>query len=350
MLGAASSTAFRIREQGNVTIAMDKIASVEDESGTQPVISCYEAWRSEWREVLRASPELSIFVLIDIAQEPSLLSTVRDNDLPSACLYGYEADAPIAKGTPRLVQIDPQRDEKLLSRLIRQSSSRPVATVIAASCSLPALLSHLRASMDVRLEGHDDMFLAIWDPSILGTLIGTGADKTLYVEGPVLSLEQAKTLIGPICHWWYWDRKGNRRDVARRVAQSNISPGELPLHLNSTQVEMLVEASVPDHLIYHLGTNLPELLEKLPTDKRYEFVCQQLKRARTYGLEGTGDLVNYIAIGLGFGAQFDEHAEVATILQQVKDKKLSFDQAIKSLPEDEMSKAAQAPDLLDSPK
>ena len=204
--------------------------------------------------------------------------------------------------------------------------------------------------MDVRLEEHDDMFLAIWDPSILGLLIGTGTDNTLYVEGPALAQEQAKALLGPICYWWYWDRKGNRHEVAHRVAQSGVLAADLPLQLNSVQVEMLVEASVPDHLIYHLGTNLPELLEKLPTEKRYKFVCQQLKRARTYGLEGTGDLVNYVAIALAFGAQFDEKAEAAAILQQVRDKKLSFDRAIKSLPEDEMSKAAQAPDLLDGPK
>jgi hypothetical protein len=329
---------------------MEAMTLVENETGTQLAASCYEGWRGEWQEALAALPELSLFVLIDIAQEPSLLQQIRASDLPSACLYGYDADAPIARGTPRLVQIDPLRDEKLLSRLIRQSSSRPVATVIAASCSLAMLLSHLRASMDVQLEGHDDMFLAIWDPSILAALIGTNADKTLYVEGPVLAQEQAKALVGPIRHWWYWDRKGNRHDVAQRIAQSDILAADLPLQLNSEQVEMLVEASVPDHLIYHLGTNLPELLEKLPTEKRYEFVCQQLKRARTYGLEGTGDLVNYVAIALAFGAQFDEQAEVVAILRQVKAKKLGFDQAIKSLPEDEMSKAAQVPDLLDSPK
>ena len=329
---------------------MEAITLVENETSTQLVTSCYEGWQGEWRAALAALPELSLFVLIDIAQEPSLLQQIRDNDLPSACLYGYDADAPIASGTPRLVQIDPLRDEKLLSRLIRHSSSRPVATVIAASCSLAMLLSHLRNSMDVRLEGHDDMFLAIWDPSILGVLIGAKADKTLYVEGPVFAQEQAKALVGPIRHWWYWDRKGNRHDVAQRIAQSDILAAALPLQLNAEQVEILVEASVPDHLIYHLGTNLPELLEKLPTEKRYEFVCQQLKRARTYGLEGTGDLVNYVAIALAFGAQFDEQAEAAAILQQVKDKKLSFDQAIKSLPEDEMIKAAQAPDLLDGSK
>lgn len=317
---------------------------------TQPAKSGYQIWQSEWQEAVSTLPEQGLFALIDIAQEPSLLQKILDNDLPSSCLYGYDADATIAKGTPRLVQIDPLRDEKFLSRLIRQSSHSPVATLLAANCNHPELLSHLRAGMDVRLEGHDDMFMAIWDPSILATLIGVKEDETLHVDGPVLTPEQAKALIGPIRRWWYWDRNENMHEVAQSVTQSGISADELPLRLNAAQIEILVEASVPDHLIYHLGTNLPELLEKLPTDKRYEFVCQQLKRARNHGLEGTGDLVNYVAIALAFGAQFDEQAEVIAILQQVKDKKVSFDQAIKSLPEDEMSKTAQAPDVLDSPK
>lgn len=327
-----------------------EILLTEAALSTQGNLSSYESWLVEWHKAVAASPNQNLFALIDIAQEPSLLQRIRDRDLPSACLYGYAPDSPIAKGTPRLVHIDPLHDETLLSRLIRLSSNRPIATILAASCGLSTLLSHFQACMDVRLDGHDDMFLAIWDPAILGVLLGATADKTLHVEGPVLSPEQAKALVGPIHHWWYWDRKGNRHEIARKVTQTDVLAADLPLQLNSEQVEMLVEASVPDHLIYHLDTNLPELLEKLPIEKRYEFVCQQLKRARTYGLEGTGDLVNYVAIALAFGARFDEQDEVAVTLRQVKEKKLSFDQAIKSLPEEEMSKVAQAPDLLGSPK
>lgn len=317
---------------------------------TQKGASSYDSWHAEWQKIIEASPEQNLFALIDIAQEPSLLQRIRDRELPSACLYGYAPDSPIAKGTPRLVQIDPLRDETLLSRLIGLSSNRPIATILAANCDLSVLLSHIRACTDVRLDGHDDMFLAIWDPAILGVLLGVAADRTLHVEGPVLSLEQAKALVGPIHRWWYWDRKGNRQEIAWMLTQTDVLAVDLPLQLNSEQVEMLVEASVPDHLIYHLRTNLPELLEKLPVDKRYEFVCQQLKRARTHGLEGTGDLVNYVAIALAFGARFDEQDEVAATLRQVKEKKLSFDQAIKSLPEEKMSQVAQVPDLLDSPK
>ena len=63
---------------------------------------------------------------------------------------------------------------------------------------------------------------------------------------------------------------------------------------------------MPDHLLYHLNTNLPELIEKLVAEKPYDFVRQQLKRGRDHGLDGTGELVNYIAIALAFGARFDE--------------------------------------------
>lgn len=304
-------------------------------------------WQMEWQAALSEQPDLNLFALVDVAQEPSLLRRFHSNDLDSACLYGYEPDSPIAKATPRLLQIDRQRHETLLSYLVRQSKFRPLGTMLAATCNLSELTTHLRACMDVRLDGHDDMFLAIWDPAILGTLLGETADQTLHMQGPALTAEQAKALVGPVLHWWYWDRKGNCHNIAKAVVQSNSSPESIPLQLDSQQVDMLVEASVPDHLLYHLNTNLPELIEKLVAEKRYDFVRQQLKRGREHGLDGTGDLVNYIAIALAFGARFDEITSVAQILQRVKDKELSFEQAMKLLPEDEMSESAQAPELLE---
>lgn len=305
-------------------------------------------WQMEWQAALSEKPDLNLFAFVDVAQEPSLLRRFHNNDLDSACLYGYEADSPIAKATPRLLQIDHLRHQTLLSYLLRQIKLRPLGTMLAATCTLPELASHLRACMDVRLEGHDDMFLAIWDPAILGTLLGEEKDQTLHVQGPALSAGQAKTLVGPVLHWWYWDRKGNCHDIVKAVVQSDCPPENLPLQLDSRQVDMLVEASVPDHLLYHLSTNLPELIEKLAAEKRYDFVRQQLRRGRDYGLDGTGDLVNYVAIALAFGARFDESSNVAQILQRVKDKELSFEQAMKLLPEDEMSQTAQAPDVLEA--
>lgn len=306
----------------------------------------YSVWLEDWQKTAKTGCELQLFALLDVAQDRSLISRVADAELPNECLYGYAIDTPIAEATPRLVLIDPVRNENLLSRVVEQLPKRPLATLIAAPCNLSSLAAHLRKAIDVQLEGQESMFLALWDPAILGTLLGINTDKTLHVPGPVLLRAQSRALIGPIDHWWYWDRDGKMHDAAISVVDHDSEPEDFPLKLSQAQVEMLVEASVPDHLIYHLSTNLPELLERLLAKKRYDFVRQQLGRAREYGLRGTGDLLNYVSIALAFGATFDELPAAKEILRKVQRSELSFGQAMKVLPEKEMEQSAHAPDLL----
>ena len=109
---------------------------------------------------------------------------------------------------------------------------------------------------------------------------------------------------------------------------------------------MLVEASVPDHLLQHIEQNQPELLERLPPPDRYDFVRQQLARAREHRLGGTGDLVNYVCISLEYGARFDSVPSVAAALAKVKSGKESFNAAMDMFDEGELKAGAKAPALL----
>ncbi|QLD47855.1 hypothetical protein C9419_01640 [Paraburkholderia fungorum] len=54
--------------------------------------------------------------------------------------------------------------------------------------------------------------------------------------------------------------------------------------------------------------------------------------ARRYGLEGTGDLVNYCRIALAYVDSFNALPEVAALLEQVKSKVLTFDDLMKNFP------------------
>ncbi len=302
-------------------------------------------WQDSWLEALKQDGDIKLYALVDPAQDASIIGRIHDAYLDNECLYGYDLDTPIAKTTPRLIAIASENSNRVLSKLLQQMPHRPVATLLAARCELPVLAQHLRDCMDVELQNLDSMFLAIWDPAILGTLFGVREDQTLHVPGPVLKPYQSQTLLGPIRHWWYWDRQGVMHDAAAFQIKED-RPKELPLLLDAEQTDMLVEASVPDHMLYHLASNLPELLDRLPVEQRYTFVRQQLARGRQYGLLGTGDLVNYISIALAFGAEFDKQAAAGKILAKVESGELTFEQALKQFPEQEMEKCAQAPKLL----
>jgi hypothetical protein len=122
-----------------------------------------------------------------------------------------------------------------------------------------------------------------------------------------------------------------------------------PIVLDEAQVEQLVEAAVPDHLLQHVRQNQPDLLVNLPAQDHYDFVRQQLRRARGHGLQGTGDLVNYVCLALAFGARFDEEPGMAGLLRRVRQQTLSFDALMKQADEAALEAAKTTPSLLMEP-
>jgi Domain of unknown function (DUF4123) len=303
---------------------------------------------SECRDAHAQHPSGLMYALIDAAQDESLMAEFLAARWPSECLFGYAADAHIAQVTPRLVQLPVGMADPLSARLVKAMYQRPVATLLTSPLNLKLLTAHLRQLVDVQLEDMDSMFLALWDPAILGTLVGQADDLSLHVPGPVLDDAQRHTLLAPISAWWYCCREGRAHRIAGGAdGQFTADVATQGFELGSEQIDALVEASVPDHLLHHISQNQPELLERLEVGKRYAFVCQQLHRARAHGIEGMGDLTNYVCVALAYGARFDEFSSVMPWLEQVRSAKLSFDQALDRLSETELSAAAQAPMLLE---
>lgn len=298
-----------------------------------------------WRQLVADGQEVHLFALIDAAVDPRAISLIAEERLANECLFGYPLDSDIARSTPRLVQISRPEESPLLRWITKRTPVQPVATLLAAKVALPDLVAHLKVCADAELEGLDSMYLAFWDPAILGTLIGQADDSTLHVPGPVLRTKQLAFFLHPILRWWYWDREGTLHVAAPAPPASEIQPLQAMV-LAPQQVDDLVEAAVPDHLLQHIRQNQPELIEKLPEPVRYRFVRQQLARARAHGLEGMGDLVNYVCVALAFGSQFDRLANMPELLLQVKNKQMGFVQALEKADEAALQASSSEPELL----
>ncbi len=298
-----------------------------------------------WLQLVANGMNARFFALVDPAVDPRVISLIAEEKLDNECLFGYPLDSDIARSTPRLVQIHYPEASPLVRWIAKRTPHQPVATLIAANAPLEGLSAHLKACADAELEGIDSMYLAFWDPAILGTLIGQAGDSTLHVAGPVLHPDQMAFLLRPILRWWYWDREGALHMAAPVPTPSEIQPLQ-KLILVPQQIDDLVEAAVPDHLLQHIRQNQPELLDKLPESTRYRFARQQLARARAYGLEGTGDLVNYVCVALAFGSDFDRRANMPELLLQVKNKQLDFAQALEKADEAALKASSCEPELL----
>lgn len=268
---------------------------------------------------------LKMYALADAAQDAALPAAIAQ-DGPAQSLFSPDNHSPIAKVSPHLVLLPPlDADARPWKWIERHAPMEPSVTLIAGTADFGVLLAHLVSFLDVRLDDGEEMFLAYWDPAILGSLVGQADDATLHVRGPILTEEQRAALLAPIAAWWYWDRETILHRILAPTQTSSARVDVQPLRFSAAQVALIVEASVPDHVLNYLRENTPEMLIGHAPPDQYRRVREQIGQARTYGIKGTGDLVNYCAVAFSLGFNFDRRTDVAPVLAQVKAGTVKFD-------------------------
>jgi hypothetical protein len=277
------------------------------------------------------NPSINWYALTDSAQDCALHKSLLRPERQVRCLFDYSQESPIAEYAPHLVALGaPKVSCRIWRRLVSRAKSSSCVSILASRMSFDNLYHQLYGCIDVLLPDGDSLFLAFWDPAILGTLLGQKDDATLHVKGPVLTASQKTMLLHGLRDWWYWDRNGiahtvdlnleNGTQVAKRIV------------LCQRQVDALVEASVPDHVLYYLEKNHPELIQDTPSKLRYEIVRLGLVRARAIGLVSMKDLLNYLCIEFFYKDAVWKDQAIASSLKSVKDKRVELSDAIRSFP------------------
>lgn len=279
----------------------------------------------------RTQDTIKWYAIADSAQHSDLPFALLDEATLACCLFGHSQESLIGQCSPYLVELDPPRQESKRWRWITSNAkSKPCISVIAAQLPFDELFFNLTQCMDVLIPGEESIFLAFWDPAILGTLVGQESDDTLYVKGPVLNLSQRAMLARGMRQWSYWDRYGKLHAICESNAVAETE--ELRIRLDQSQVDALVEASVPDHILHYLGKNQSALVHAIPFDRRYEIIIKSLGRARDIGLIEMRDLVNYICAELFYKERMAEEESIVYLLRKVKSRDITLDEAIRNFP------------------
>ncbi|CAE6837827.1 DUF4123 domain-containing protein [Paraburkholderia haematera] len=273
------------------------------------------------------------FALVDPAQDPRLPGVLVSEASALACLF-EDPEADVRAVAPHLIEINTADRPAAMEWLDRHAPQVPCATLLASPLSLAELARHLAAFLEVTLPDRTQMVLAFWDPMIFAALVGMPEDQTLHVTGPVFSEAQRHEFLAPISGWWYWDRSGHLRhlDSSASPAQPDPAGPAVPLLFNQHQVDLIVEASVPDNILHYIRLNQPGLLSRATDEQQYSFIRAQIGKARSYQIEGTGDLVNYCCLAVALGETFDTSPRIASLLRSVKARELSFDNFMVELP------------------
>lgn len=278
------------------------------------------------------------YALVDAAQNPELPSVLGG---AAACLFGSSPGTPIAHVSPHLVALPDDLNARAWQSVVRYASASPCLTVIASSLSLNALHRHLNGHLQVKI-GKDAMHLAYWDPAILAVLVGQEDDDTLYVQGPVFDPGQRASFLSALVAWWYWDR----RQVLRRIrpvegeyATTQAADLVLPLEFKPSQTDLLVQASLPDRILYELRVNQPHLLGGRDEWHNYDLTRRLLNSARGLRIHGLRDQVNFVGTGMILGEEFHLHPDVQPYLEDVPSGSKRFVEALQRVPAEALEAA-----------
>ena len=237
---------------------------------------------------------------------------------------------------PYLLELSPlAADSEIWPSILRAGAEHPASfTLLASRFSFDTLWEHLAAFTEILLPDDTDMIFAFWDPAVLGTLTGLARDRRLHGPARVLRARQRARLLLGISVWWYWDRDGNPQQILPRTNAEAAAAHlvSLPLKLTQVQVDMLVEAGVPDQLLSMVMENQPQLLWDIPVSQRYRVIEQHLLDARKLKIFGMRDILNYTCSALIYADALHTDVNIVALLEQVKDGKISFDKAMEQFP------------------
>jgi len=287
-----------------------------------------------FKAVAEGNCQLNWFALADAAQHkglPSLLQSARHR---AQCLLCSSPATQITGYAPHLIELSaPSAESNSWKQIFYYSKKLPCITLIATQNNFDILFDRLSNCCEVKMPDGEVMYLAFWDPAILGVLMGQIDDDTLHIKGPVMNSEQKNWMTEKMAHWWYWDRNGCLHEISVDKKAEGRQESIRTLTLTQSQVDDLVEASSPDQILFHLCANQPKLIENILPSKRYEFVRRVLSSARELGLESMQDLVNFSCISLIYGERLQSDIGILNLLQQVKEKKIKLFNAINLLPD-----------------
>jgi hypothetical protein len=162
------------------------------------VITHAQQWGTEHPE-----QTLFLYALVDAGQDKQAYSRLSRHCIQQRSLLNTQDRAADAF-SPQLLDFGVALERKPeLDAALSATYSTTAFTLLCSTLPAPDLHQHLAQFIEVRLTENVEMLLAIWDPAILGTLIGRNEDDSLHVPGPVLSSDQRDALLAPVVAWWY---------------------------------------------------------------------------------------------------------------------------------------------------
>lgn len=245
------------------------------------------------------------YAIVDTAHRPRFNERLEKMGVPYVSLFEGTAESSLLDVAPLIFKYEKQSaSERLNSELEGFGAIRPAVSFVDAQAELEDVAKHFRQFHLVKVPelGGKDMLLRWYDTRILEAWMA------------VLTPEQRAAFAGCVDEWRYFDRFGELKTLLLPEPLQSGLPAITPFRLDQDQYAALLNDCEPDVVIAQLRRIIPDEMRKLPRDVAYKFVKKHVKKANSYAIENTDDVVQYLLLALYTSGGFIKHPLVNSFL------------------------------------
>lgn len=261
-----------------------------------------------WSTLLKQHPGLRSYALLDAGfDEQGVAHYAANHHGEAVSLYARtdmaEELAPVG---PWLIELsdDPGALGEQVRELVKLRGTRPMLSFWGGYRSLEAMRSHFRSFLHVELQDGLQFLFRFADTRVVEVLV------------KVLTPEQERALWPRDLAAWVPNRVDGH--FVAQIPDGDASQSSLsgPLVLDARQFAALVDASEPDAIIHNLTQVSPDRFDGVRPSHVYEFVAEQLARARAHGVHDAPNLETYCLTAWLTGPRFDEQPDFGFAIVQ----------------------------------
>lgn len=253
------------------------------------------------------SPGLRMHALVDAAfDEAGFAQLVKAVKAPTVPMYADTVYSGGLEFGPQLLTLNTtsaKAAQEQIKQLLTLRGNRPMLSLWITEFEAAALAAQWQPFVSAQLEDGTAYMLRYADTRVLHSLMG------------VLSPQQSAHLIPGPTRVWMPARDG------KFVAAENRGEGRhtpiSQLLLDNTQFKAMMDNAEPDAIIDCMTNDCSSAYATTTGADLHTFVSAQIKRANTYRITQTPDLVTYCELAWSMGPEFDQDAEVLDALLRI---------------------------------
>ncbi len=267
--------------------------------------------------VLNLSPgtDSCLYALVDHAGAPGLLNRLHDYPTtPWVNLFSGSREELSIEAAPLLLTLQPPLKSWWLPWLHTACLESTSLTLLYSSIDPQILVNGLKKRLNVMLPDDVPALLRYFDTRILESLL------------KVLEPEQRGEFLGIASRWIWLDRAGKLQTLKAVPTSEDLWPS---LFIFSEQQQnLMIDTADVDVLVQQMLTHGWDLCATHSRAQLHELAYSALANAKEFGIEGMPSQTLFALACLQLGLNFTKEAKWAALLHKVRNREISFEDAI----------------------